>query len=128
MYKVKIKFDCYMNIKTNRAYKNLNESAQQKVQITPQQILDENTNKMQKMQDIFEISSNQFKFDCGIFMANIKVDINNPFGLKYFADKSNNIDEFIDLIGKNISITGNVLTESDIKRLRNEYNKAYKAA
>lgn len=113
-----------MNIKKKivSGRKSLNES--QQIQIGPQQMMQNRSksvnSNMQKMQDVFEIKTNQFKFQCGVVMANISSGVDNPFGLSYWANKASNFDEFVSMVQNAV---GEELTSSDISRLQSEYNK-----
>lgn len=94
--------------------KDLNES-QQIVQAQKH-----SQNQTQQVQDVFEINTNQFIFDCGIIMANVNSGVENPFGLIYYIKSSENVSDFLNKIQNAID---DELTDNDISKLKQEYSR-----
>lgn len=91
--------------------KKLNES--QQIIIEDEEIIE----------DVVNIKSNQFNFDCGLYMGTIKSGLDTKFGLAYHALNTLNLEEFIDSVNNFLSTTNNQLTENDIEKLTAHYIK-----
>lgn len=110
-----------MNISTGRTkprvskLQNLNENDQQ------QQTFDDSDLDTEK--NVMQSNSLQFKFDSGVIMAKINVDVKNRFGLKWHAENTNNVEEFIESVNGFLAISEMNLTDNDKNRLSKEYQK-----
>lgn len=76
---------------------------------------------------VFKTKSKQFKFDCGIIMARVNIDINNKFGLKYHLVKSTNQQEFIDSVSQYVAISGGAITDKDKAGLIKQFDLGIKS-
>jgi hypothetical protein len=72
---------------------------------------------------VIKNKSKQFKFDCGVLMGRIDMNIQNKFGLKYHFENTTDFNGFLNSVKSFISTSGNNLTDNDISNLEKHYNK-----
>lgn len=75
------------------------------------------------IEDVMKLKSNQFKFDCGIFMGTIKSGLTNKFGLSYHVLNSTDVNTFIESVKSFMTNSESKLTENDIAKLKAHYIK-----
>ncbi len=56
--------------------------------------------KQQQIESVMNVKSKQFKFSSGVFMAGIKYDTGNKFGLFWHKANTKSVDEFIKSISE----------------------------
>jgi len=108
-----------MNIRTKN--KKLNESEQFQQQTPLQQKAQQIDTKAEEI--VMKNKSKQFKFDCGVIMGRIDVEIPNKFGLNWHYINTDSLDNFIGSVSKFIGVSGNSLTETDQENLRKQYDR-----
>lgn len=81
-----------------------------------------------QVEKVVNTKSKQFKFQSGAYMSGINSDIDDlKFGLRWHAQNTNSLEEFIESVSNFVS-TGDIkLTDIDKKNLEKHYLKYWKA-
>jgi len=96
----------------NNIISNLNESSQPKIEFN-----------VDLLTVVLKTKSKQFKFDCGVIMGGIKINLTSRFGLQWHYNNTKSIDEFLTSVSSFVGTTDNILSENDIKNLTKQYEK-----
>jgi len=99
-------------INDNSINVNLNESSEPKVEFN-----------VDLLTVVLKTKSKQFKFDCGVIMGSIKVNLTSRFGLQWHYNNTKNIDEFLSSVSNFVGTTDNILSEKDKENLTKQYGK-----
>ena len=75
---------------------------------------------------VMKTKSKQFNFECGVIMGRIDIDINNKFGLQWHFNNTQSLEDFIKSVTNYVSISKNIVTQTDIDNLTKQYQKGIK--